>query len=114
MDKSERVDIPRQIPMILVHVLPLLAFFTGTRWQDWAACIGLYYVRMFFITAGYHRYFSHKTYKMGRVMQFLMAFGGTSSAQKGVLWWAANHRHHHKYSDMEQDIHSPKRGFWWS
>ena len=114
MDRSERMQPLRQIPMVLVHVLPLLAFFTGTRWQDWAACVLLYYVRMFFVTAGYHRYFSHKTYKMGRVMQFLMALGGTACAQKGVLWWAANHRHHHKFSDMAEDIHSPKRGFWWS
>ncbi len=114
MNAAQRIDPIRQIPMVLVHLLPLLAFFTGVSWQDWVVCVALYYVRMFAITAGYHRYFSHKTYKMGRVMQFLMAFLGTTSAQKGVLWWAANHRHHHRYSDQDQDIHSPKRGFMWS
>lgn len=111
---DEKIGWLRQIPFILVHALPLLAVVTGTRWQDWAVCLALYYARMIAITAGYHRYFSHKTYKMGRVMQFLMAFVGTTSAQKGVLWWAANHRHHHRYSDREEDIHSPKKGFWWS
>ncbi len=111
---EDKIAWRRQIPFILVHVLPLLAFATGTRWQDWAVCLALYYLRMIAITAGYHRYFSHKTYKLGRVMQFLMALAGTSAAQKGVLWWAANHRHHHRYSDQEQDIHSPKKGFWWS
>src|SRR5215475_13411040 len=108
MDKSERVSPLRQIPMAAVHLLPLLAFFTGVRWQDWVVCLALYYIRMFGVTAGYHRYFSHKTYKMGRLMQFLMAFLATTSAQKGVLWWAANHRHHDKYSDKVEDIHSPK------
>ncbi len=52
---------------------------------------------------------------MGRAAQFVMACLAQSSAQKGVLWWAAQHREHHRHSDSEQDIHSPLRhGFWWS
>jgi stearoyl-CoA desaturase (delta-9 desaturase) len=47
-------------------------------------------------------------------MQFLVALGATTAVQKGPLWWAAHHRHHHKYSDQQLDVHSPKRGFWWS
>jgi stearoyl-CoA desaturase (delta-9 desaturase) len=70
---------------------------------------------MFAITAGFHRYFSHKSYRLSRVPQFLLALLGQTAAQKGVLWWASNHRHHHKYSDTPEDIHSPKQdGFWWS
>jgi stearoyl-CoA desaturase (Delta-9 desaturase) len=102
------------LPFFLIHLAPLGALVTGTRWQDWAMCLALYYVRMFFITAGYHRYFAHKSYKMGRVMQFLMAFGAQASVQKGALWWAAHHRHHHRHSDDAYDIHSPKQGFLWS
>ena len=56
---------------------------------------------------GYHRYFSHRSYKTSRVFQFLLAFFAMTSAQKGVLWWAAHHRHHHRYSDQEPDFHSP-------
>ena len=59
------------------------------------------------VTIGYHRYFSHRSFKTSRAFQFLLALACTMSAQKGVLWWAANHRHHHKYSDQEDDIHSP-------
>ncbi|HSP98064.1 MAG TPA: acyl-CoA desaturase [Candidatus Dormibacteraeota bacterium] len=70
---------------------------------------------MFGVTAGYHRYFSHRSYKTGRVFQFVLALLGTLAVQKGVLWWSANHRVHHKYSDQEGDVHSPVRnGFWWS
>jgi stearoyl-CoA desaturase (delta-9 desaturase) len=69
---------------------------------------------MFFITAGYHRYFSHRSYRLPRWAQLLMAVGGASALQKGPLWWAAHHREHHRWSDTEQDIHSPTRGFWWS
>jgi stearoyl-CoA desaturase (delta-9 desaturase) len=70
---------------------------------------------MFGITAGFHRYFSHRSFKTGRVFQFILAFLGQSSAQRSVLWWAAKHRLHHKYSDTDQDVHSPVRhGFWYS
>ncbi|WP_242056678.1 MULTISPECIES: acyl-CoA desaturase [unclassified Nostoc] len=70
---------------------------------------------MFGITAGYHRYFSHRTYKTTRWFQFILAVLGNSSAQLGPLWWAAHHRHHHRYADTEQDIHSPVvHGFCWS
>ena len=101
-------------PFIAVHLLPLLAFWTGTRWQDWACCVALYWVRMFGVTGVYHRYFSHRTYKTSRVFQFLLAFLAMSSSQKGVLWWASNHRVHHKLSDKDGDPHDSRRGFWYS
>ncbi len=111
---DERVDWVKSIPFLLIHALALGSFYFGMKWSTVALCVGLYYVRMFFLTATYHRYFSHRSYKMGRVMQFLMALAATTTAQKGVLWWAAHHRHHHKFSDQPDDVHSPKRGFWWS
>lgn len=76
--------------------------------------LGSYAVRMFGITAGYHRYFSHRAYRLGRVSQFVMAVLAQTSGQKGVLWWAAHHRDHHRHSDMPPDVHSPREGFWWS
>ena len=70
---------------------------------------------MFFVTAGYHRYFAHRSFKTSRWFQFVIAWMAMSSSQKGVLWWAAHHRHHHRYSDQEEDLHSPTLfGFWWS
>lgn len=111
---DERVDWVHNIPFLLVHAAPLLVFVTGVTRFDLILCFGLYFLRMFFITAGYHRYFAHRAYKLGRVMQFIMAVGGATAAQKGPLWWAAHHRHHHKYSDTPEDIHSPLKGFWWS
>lgn len=99
----------------LVHVAALGVFATGFSWNGVLLCLGSYYLRMFAITAGFHRYFAHRTFKLGRVSQFLLAFLGQTSAQKGVLWWAAHHRHHHRWSDTPKDIHSPtQRGFWWS
>ena len=110
---DERVGLT-SIPYWLMHVVALGVCFVPFSWGLVGLCVGLYYLRMFGITAGYHRYFAHRGYKTGRVFQFVLAWLGTMSSQKGVLWWSGHHRHHHRYSDMEEDIHSPKRGFWWS
>ena len=80
---------------LFMHVACLLAFWTGVSAAAVAVCLALYVVRMFAITAGFHRLFSHRSYKTGRVFQFLMAFVGTAAYQKGPLWWAAHHRRHH-------------------
>jgi len=98
----------------VVHLLPFLAIFTGVTWTAVILCFVTYWGRMFFITAGYHRYFSHRTYRTSRVFQFILAFGGSSAAQKGPLWWAGHHRIHHRYTDTEMDPHTPRKGFWWS
>ena len=103
------------VSFVLVHLGCLAAFWVAFSWKLVALCLGLYLVRMFAVTAGYHRYFSHRSYRMGRLAQFCMAFLAQTSAQKGVLWWGAHHRHHHRHSDTPQDLHSPVvDGFWWS
>jgi stearoyl-CoA desaturase (delta-9 desaturase) len=103
---------PQVVPFVLVHLAALTAFFTGVTKGALILCVVLYVARMFGVTAGYHRYFSHRTFKTSRVGQFVLAFLAQSSAQRGILWWAAMHRHHHRHSDTEQDIHSPRqRGF---
>ncbi|HTM44866.1 MAG TPA: acyl-CoA desaturase, partial [Polyangiaceae bacterium] len=101
-------------PFFIMHAAPLAALWTGTHWQDWATCFGLYWLRMFGVTGAYHRYFAHRTYKTSRVFQFCLAFLAQTSSQKGALWWAAHHRAHHKYSDQDLDPHDSRRGFWHS
>ena len=112
---TKRVDLAESPGFVLIHAACLLVFFTGVSRVSLLICFALYVVRMFGITAGYHRYFSHRSYKTSRVFQFVLAVLGASAAQQGPLWWAAHHRHHHKYSDTETDVHSPwAQGFWWS
>lgn len=100
---------PSAIPFILLHVACLAAIWTGITWQAVTTGVVLYWLRMFAIGAGYHRYFSHRAYSTSRVFQFVLAFLAQTTAQKSVLWWAAKHRHHHLHSDTEQDVHSPRR-----
>ena len=111
---DERVAWVSSLPFLAVHLTTLAAFWTGVDPTAIILCLITFWVRMFAITGGYHRYFSHKGYKTSRWFQFVLALLGTTCTQKGVLWWAAHHRDHHRYSDQPQDIHSPKRGFWWS
>jgi stearoyl-CoA desaturase (delta-9 desaturase) len=100
-------------PLLAIHVGAVVALFMGAGWQLWLLAFALFMVRMFGVTAGYHRYFSHRSYKTSRGVQFLLALLAQSSSQRGVLWWAAHHRGHHKHSDTEHDVHSPKQfGFW--
>jgi stearoyl-CoA desaturase (delta-9 desaturase) len=104
------------IPFWAVH----LAAIAGVLYLGWSftglwLALGFYAARMFFLTAGYHRYFSHRSYKTSRWFQLVLALGGQTCAQMGALWWASNHRAHHKHSDEPEDLHSPKqRGFWWA
>jgi stearoyl-CoA desaturase (delta-9 desaturase) len=104
------------VPFILVHVVAIAGVaILGFSWSGVLLAVALYYVRMFGITAGFHRYFSHRGFKTSRAFQFVLALIGTLSVQKGVLWWAAHHRDHHRWSDQPEDIHSPvQRGFFFS
>ena len=106
----------KSIPFLFVHGAALATpFLVPPTWRLAGLALAVYSVCMFGITAGFHRYFSHRAFRTGRAFQFVLAVLGTLSVQKGVLWWAAHHRDHHRYSDGEMDVHSPvQRGFWWS
>lgn len=101
------LDYSTCIQFFFMHVACLLAIWSGVSAVAVAVCLALYVVRMFAITAGFHRLFSHRTYATGRVFQFLIAFAGTASYQKGPLWWSSHHRRHHLHADTENDLHSP-------
>jgi stearoyl-CoA desaturase (Delta-9 desaturase) len=106
---------PVQLTLFIVIMMtPLLAFFVEFSWYLVGVAFFTYFIRMFAITGVYHRYFSHNAYKTSRVFQFILGWLGAMAMQKGPLWWAAHHRNHHKYSDTDKDLHSPRDGFWHS
>ena len=108
------VNWQRIIPFFAVHLACLCVFFVGWSPVAIIMCLAMFWLRMFAITAFYHRYFSHRSFKTNRFWQFVFAVIGASAAQRGPLWWASHHRKHHKHADEENDLHSPKNGFWWS
>ena len=106
---------PSAIPFVLMHVACFAAIWTGVTLEAIVLGVALYWLRIFAIGAGYHRYFSHRAYSTSRVFQFILAFAAQSTSQKSILWWAAKHRHHHLHSDTGQDVHSPRhKGFIYS
>ena len=113
--KLPGTDNRRVLPFIAMHVACL-----GVIWVGWSplavgTAIGLYLLRMFAITGFYHRYFSHRSFKTTRSLQFIFAVIGASSVQRGPIWWAAHHRQHHAATEGENDPHSPvQHGLWWS
>ncbi|HUA78667.1 MAG TPA: acyl-CoA desaturase [Acetobacteraceae bacterium] len=106
-DRADRIDYPSSAAFLAIHLACFAAIFTGVTWRAAVLGIALYVLRIFAIGAGYHRYFSHRAFRTSRAFQFILGFLAQTSAQRGVLWWAAHHRRHHKYSDTEQDVHSP-------
>jgi len=112
----DRVRWIASVPFFAVHAVALATpFVTPFEWRWLGLAAALYVIRMFAITAGYHRYFAHRAYRTSRAFQLVLAFLGATAAQKGPLWWAAHHRDHHRSSDGPEDVHSPlARGFWWS
>ncbi|MDG1490341.1 MAG: hypothetical protein P8R43_00525, partial [Planctomycetota bacterium] len=91
---ESKIDWGRVVPFLAMHAACLFVFVVGFSWVALGVAVGLYVLRMFAITAGYHRYFSHRAFRTSRFGQFCLAVIGASAAQRGPLWWAAHHRHH--------------------
>jgi len=113
--EDSRIDWLRIVPFVGLHAGCLAVLWFGWSPTAVVVAVGLYAIRMFAITGFYHRYFSHMAFRTSRAMQLVFAILGASAVQRGPLWWASHHRHHHAHSDDEHDAHSPNRhGFLWS
>lgn len=112
--REDHIQWLRVLPFLALHASCLLVFVVGVSPIALWVCAGLFFVRMFALTAFYHRYFAHRAFQASRPVQFAFAIAGASCAQRGPLWWAAHHRRHHKCADTERDVHRPARGFLWS
>ncbi|MGH8581141.1 MAG: acyl-CoA desaturase, partial [Gammaproteobacteria bacterium] len=112
---DERIVWLDTVLFITMHSLAAYMILFHFTWGGVWLAVASYYLRMFALSAGFHRYFSHRSFNTSRVFAFLLAFLGECSLQKGVLWWASHHRHHHRFSDQPEDVHSPlHKGFFWS
>ncbi|MBY6205614.1 acyl-CoA desaturase [Halomonas denitrificans] len=111
---EHRIDLARVVPFIGLHLACIAVFLVGISATAVAVCVASYLLRMFAITAFYHRYFSHRAFRTSRPVQFLFALIGASATQRGPLWWAAHHRRHHKRADRSGDPHTPRKGLFWS
>jgi stearoyl-CoA desaturase (delta-9 desaturase) len=110
---ADAIEWSRIIPFVAMHLACFAVIWVGISWVAVLVALIAYVVRMFAITGLYHRYFSHRSFKTSRLGQFIFGVLGASAVQRGPIWWAAHHRHHHAHSDQPGDIHSPsQKGFW--
>ena len=114
-EDPKKIDWIRVVPFVVMHLACAAVLWVGWSWVAVAIAVGFYGLRMFAITAFYHRFFSHRAFSTSRPMQFCFALLGSTAVQRGPLWWAAHHRDHHRYSDQPGDAHSPVQdSFVWS
>ncbi len=108
----QAIDWRRIVPFIVLHLGCLMVLWVGFSWTAFWVMLMSYLIRMFAITAFFHRFFSHKSFQAKKWVARSFAVIGTAATQRGPLWWAAHHRHHHIHSDQDGDAHAPKHGFW--
>ncbi|MFC5993127.1 acyl-CoA desaturase [Pseudonocardia hispaniensis] len=122
--------LPQQVGVYVFVFAPLLALLAavpfawgwGLTWTDVAIAAVFYVISGLGITVGYHRYFTHGSFKTGRPLRIVLAIAGSLALQGPVHVWVADHRRHHAFSDKEGDPHSPwlfgtgpaalVKGFW--
>jgi len=110
------------LPLLAVIVAVPFAWGWGLRWTDVAIAAVFYVISGMGITVGFHRLFTHGSFKANRPLRIALAAAGQMAAQGPVIIWVADHRRHHAFSDREGDPHSPwlygtsvgalGRGFW--
>jgi stearoyl-CoA desaturase (Delta-9 desaturase) len=110
------------VNIIFLTLTPVLGI-AGTAAYTWYAglslwmpllTLGMYLAVGISICAGYHRFFSHKSYEAATPVQYFYAIFGAMAAQNSILWWSSSHRVHHKYVDKDWDPYNIQRGFWWA
>ena len=107
MQSRPQVEWLRVTPFLAMHVACIAVFWVGWSWVAISVALIVYFARVFGLTAFYHRYFSHRSFKTSRWFQFVGAVLGSLAGQRGPIWWAAHHRDHHRYSETHDDVHSP-------
>jgi stearoyl-CoA desaturase (delta-9 desaturase) len=94
--------------LALVAAIPLL-WGWGLNWLDVILALIFYWVSGLGITVGYHRYFTHGSFKAKTGLRVGLAIAGSLAIEGPPITWVSDHRRHHKYSDKEGDPHSPWR-----
>src|SRR5688500_8693600 len=101
-------------PIVGVVGTALYTYFNGLELWMPILAVTMYALVGMSICAGYHRFFSHKSYEAAWPVQVFYAIFGAMAAQNSILWWSSSHRIHHQYVDRDWDPYNIKRGFWWA
>ncbi|KAF6162537.1 hypothetical protein GIB67_003083 [Kingdonia uniflora] len=108
------MDVRHAIIILLIHVLCLFAPFTFNLGAFGVAVVLSFVTGLLGMTLSYHRNLTHRSFKLQKWLEYLFAYFGAQALHGDPIDWVSKHRYHHKYSDSEQDPHSPLEGFWFS
>lgn len=101
-------------PIVGVVLTTLHLVQEGWMWPIWAMAAFFYMATAMSITAGYHRYFAHRTYEAKPWVQWMWALFGAAAFQNSIWIWARDHRIHHRFVDTDNDPYSIKKGFFFA
>ncbi|MGY2002123.1 acyl-CoA desaturase [Blastococcus sp. SYSU DS1024] len=97
------------VPFLALAAVVPAVWGWGLSWLDVGLAVGFYFFTLLGVTVGYHRYFTHGSFKAKRPLRLLLAVAGSMAVQGPVVQWVADHRRHHAFSDRDGDPHSPWR-----
>ena len=97
------------IPFAAVIAAVPIVWGWGLSWTDTALGIVFYFATLFGVTVGFHRYFTHGSFKANRGLKIALAIAGSFAVEGPTIMWVADHRRHHAFSDQDGDPHSPWR-----
>jgi stearoyl-CoA desaturase (delta-9 desaturase) len=115
--ESERKSVAEQVLLTIFVAVPLLAVAAAVpvAWGGWLSWTDVILTAIFYvipaagITIGYHRYFTHGSFKANRPMKIVLGVAGSAAVEGPIVRWVADHRKHHAFSDADGDPHSPWR-----
>lgn len=100
--------------IILLAVLPFYFYYATPSIGMGIITFVLLYITGLSITGGYHRFYSHRSFKTNRFMEWVLLFFGSMAGQGSALRWSFDHRNHHAHVDTDEDPYSIKKGFWYA
>ena len=95
------------VPLALLGVAIWLAWGGTLHWQDLVVLLISYILTIVGVTVGYHRLFTHRSFKTSRPLRALFAVLGSAAVEGPVIEWVSTHRKHHAFTDVPGDPHSP-------
>ena len=99
---------------LTVTALPVYLWFFGFDWFHFGIFLVMFMLTGFSITAGYHRFFAHKTFEAKWPLRLMVLIFGAAAFENSVLMWTSDHRRHHKHTDHDDDPYNISKGFFYA
>jgi len=120
MEKHSKINQPILLYFIITFVIGIIAypllivFRIGIQTPEILIFLFMMLIGYFGINFGYHRGFSHKSFKMNPFVRWAILVSAASTGEGSALFWCSEHRRHHRHQDQQLDPYGIQKGFWWA